>query len=457
MAGIGFDLKKLFVEENSANPKIDVAVKSAFITSGPWLSSVLFLAAVKLFIQDIMSKQEFDTFMSIAIYGFVFSMAISSSISYMSTRKLADILYIKDYQAVVRLFLESSFVLAIFSFLLCLLYLILFTNLQSHWYLICSFFALMCVMWQVMIFVSSMKDFNTVFFSFIFGLVLSFVALFFYGYHGAYEAISSFSFGISVTIGLLLNVLIKEFGYKPQKLNFAWLKEKDLYALFASGFLFYAAMWADKLIYWFDSEFKIEVIKGFFFFPAYDLAIFIAYLTMIPTVAYFSVFVETYFYEEQKSYLSSIENKKDLWHIKSSAENLFVAFLKSVFNVTIFQFLIAIASIVLLTYFFDFLNIAPESIPLLRISLFCAMAQIVLQVIIIFIYYFDFQKEALFITLFAFIANLFFTILLKDYGFEYVGYSYFASLLLSIIFALAISFYKFKRINYYIFMGSEVL
>lgn len=456
MAGIGFDLKKLFVEENSSNPKIDIAIKSAFITSGPWLSSVFFLAAVKFFIQDIMNKQEFDTFMSIAIYGFVFSMAISSSISYMSTRKLADILYIKNYKAVVRLFLESSFVLALLSFLLCLAYLLCFTNLQSSWYLICSFFALMCVMWQIMIFVSSMKDFNTVFFSFIFGLILSFVVLFFYGYKGAYEAIASFAFGISVTIGLLLNVLVKEFGYEPQKLSFAWLKEKDLYALFASGFLFYAAMWADKLIYWFDSEFKIEVIKGFFFFPAYDLAIFIAYLTMIPTVAYFSVFVETYFYEEQKSYLSSIENKKDLWYIKSSATNLFVAFLKSVFNVAIFQFLIAILSIVFLTYFFDFFVISPESIPLLRISLFCAMAQIVLQVIIIFIYYFDFQKEALFITLFAFITNLIFTFALKDCGFEYVGYSYFASLLLSIVFALAISFYKFKRINYYIFMGSEV-
>ncbi|MEY4503833.1 MAG: hypothetical protein RL154_125, partial [Pseudomonadota bacterium] len=192
-------------------------------------------------------------------------------------------------------------------------------------------------------------------------------------------------------------------------------------------------------------------------FPSYDFAIFVAYLTMIPAVAYFSVFVETVFYEEQKSYLSAIENKKDLWHIKTRARALFLSFLKSVFNVFVFQLIVALLFLLILTPSFDYFKISLESIPLLRISLFCALLQLVLQVIIIFIYYFDFQKEALFVTLFAFISNLTITLFLKDASFATVGYSYFISLVLSILFALGIAFYKLKRINYYIFMNGEVL
>jgi uncharacterized membrane protein len=178
---------------------------------------------------------------------------------------------------------------------------------------------------------------------------------------------------------------------------------------------------------------------------------------MIPAVAYFSVFVETVFYEEQKSYLSAIENKKDLWHIKTRARALFLSFLKSVFNVFVFQLIVALLFLLILTPSFDYFKISLESIPLLRISLFCALLQLVLQVIIIFIYYFDFQKEALFVTLFAFISNLTITLFLKDASFATVGYSYFISLVLSILFALGIAFYKLKRINYYIFMNGEVL
>jgi uncharacterized membrane protein len=312
-------------------------------------------------------------------------------------------------------------------------------------------------MWMIMIFVSAMRDFNTVLFAFAFGLFVSFIVLYFYGYNGAFEALWSFCLGITITIGILFGILVKEFDYQYSGFKFIWLRQTDFYILLLSGFFFYASMWADKIIYWFDSDFGKQTIKGFYFFPQYDFAMFVAYLTMIPAVAYFSVFVETVFYDEQKKYLSAIENKKDIWHIKASAQALFECFLKSILNVFTFQFLIALTFILILIPIFDFYKIAPESIPLLRIALLCALLQLVLQVIIIFIYYFDFQKEALIITLFSFISNLILTLYLKDFGFAMVGYSYFASLLLSIILALSISYYKLSRINFYTFMNNEVI
>jgi len=457
LAGIGFDLKKLFIEEKSSAPKIGTAIKSAFVTSGPWLSSVAFLGVTKFFIEDRMLEGEYLKFMSIMIYGFIFSMAISSSVSYMATRKLADILYLKRYDEVSRLFIESALVLSILSFAVSFTYIYLFTDIGEDWYLVSSFFTMMCILWLVMIFVSSMRDFDTVFYAFVGGLVISFVLLYGYGYRGYAEALFSFSVGVSVTIGVLFAILLKEFGFSEKSVDFSWLKEGKLYILFFNGFFFYAAMWADKVIYWFLSHFGVEISRGFFFFPAYDFAIFIAYLTMIPAIAYFTIFVETLFYEEQKSYLLSIENKKDLWHIKVGAKNMLRVFFKSILNIVIFQFSVALFFMLVVSPFLDMLGVFPESIPLLRIALFCALLQLVLQIVIIFMYYFDFQKEVLFITVFAFLLNAVLTYAFMDAKFSFVGYPYFISLLVSVVLALVIAYYKLSRINYYTFMNGEVV
>jgi len=184
--------------------------------------------------------------------------------------------------------------------------------------------------------------------------------------------------------------------------------------------------------------------------------IFIAYLIIIPTTAYFTIYVETTFYEHQRNYFSAIENKKTLSVIKNYEKELQNSFLKGLINVSIFQFTIALFFILSLQYFLDSSTLNIGSIPILRIVVLAVSLQMVLNVLIIFLYYFDYQKEVLIISTIYLILNFSLTLFYKDFGFEYVGYSFFYSTLITLFLSLIIAMYKIDKINFYTFTNNEV-
>ena len=101
-------------------------------------------------------------------------------------------------------------------------------------------------------------------------------------------------------------------------------------------------------------------------------------------------------------------------------------------------------------------NINIASIPILRIVVFAVSLQMILNVVIIFLYYFNYQKEVLFISIVFFFSNLFLTLYMKDLPYEYVSYSYFNSLLITLFVALMIVLYKMDRISFYTFSKNNV-
>jgi len=214
-------------------------------------------------------------------------------------------------------------------------------------------------------------------------------------------------------------------------------------------------MWIDKFVYWFSLK-GVELSKGFYFFPDYDFVVFISYLLLIPTTAYFTIYIETVFYEHQRDYFSAIENKKNLSVIQSYENELKNSFYKGLIRVSVFQFILSLLFVVSIQYILDNTNTNIASIPLLRITVFAVSLQMILNTLIIFLYYFDYQKEVLSISLIFFISNLLISLFMKDLPYEYVGYSYFYSVLFTLFVAMIISLYKIDRINFYVFSKNEV-
>lgn len=454
MAGIGFDLKNLFAEKKGVS-KANVAIKSVVVSTGPWLISIAMLGVLLTFLKEGMDKGSFHTLSGTLVYTFIFSMIISAPISNAVTRELSDRLYIEDFASVSSLFLSSLSVCAALSFSLSFCYLYFFVSSDFYALWGAFFFSLTSSIWIAMVFVSALKDYDTVVNAFAVGMVSGvFLALFAGGYE-LYATLFCFAFGMSITLFWLCARIYVEFDFK-RELFFGWLFTKNSALLMSSALFFYCGMWVDKIVYW-NSAKALSQASGFWFFPPYDFAIFLAYLTTIPTIAYFTVFVETIFYEAQREFLDGVVGGADLWSIKNLERKTQKAFFQALIMTALFQVVSAATIVLFATFAMDALNVNLLSAPLLRICAVAATIHILVQSIVVFLYYFDFQKESLFVAFCMFISNTILAFVFVDTTFEYTGYGYAISLLFTFLIAVWVAAYKFKRLSYYTFTSSSML
>lgn len=454
MAGIGFELQKVIDEKENYFPKISLALKSMVVTSGPWIISICTLLLIKFFLTIVISKELFDTFISIIIYSFIFSLIISSPLINIVTRYISDKLYLEEEDKIFPSFLGALISIGILSFSSAYLFIGFATGLQEYIISISYLFTTLSVLWLIMIFVSTLKDYDYVTYAFLFGMIISFLSLCFVWNDDLNELIMSFALGLLFTISLLTAKLMIEFP-SDGKIDFSFIFIKKYYVLFFSNLFLYLGLWIDKFLYWFSSKGE-EIIEGFYFFPDYDFIVFLAYLTLIPTTAYFTVYIETVFHQNQRKYFDAIENKERLSNIKLYEDRLKKSFFIGLIKIAIFQFFIAIFFALLVQSFLDVNEINVETIPLLRITIFAVSIQMIINVLVIFLYYFDFQKEVLFISILFFISNYIITHFMVELPYEFVGYSYFFSTLITLVVSLFIVLHKIEKINFYTFVKNEV-
>jgi uncharacterized membrane protein len=452
MAGIGFELRKVLINERGF-PKLMTALKSMFISSGPWIVSILTILTLQVFLKPKMADLEFNRLISIIIYSFVFSLLFSSPIINMVIRHISDQIYLGNEKKIFSIFLAGVLVIGLPSLGMAWGYLTYISDIGDYAITGAYFFTSLSLLWLVMVFVSAMKDFNVSTIAFIIGSMVSVAGMLWMAGEQAIYCLRWYTLGNCISIFILVSRFIQEFGFDLE-LDFSWLFKKELYPLYFSGLFLNLFPWIDKLLFWFCSENSIELIKGFFFFPAYDFAVFVSYLAIIPTVAYFTVFVETIFHESQVEFLQCIENGGDLDEINHRASQVYYTFLKCIYHTAVFQIFISLIYMLIVYAVCDQFTLAFEILPVLRICVVNATLQVVFQTIVVLLYYFDYQKEVLFISGLGCILTGFITWYLLSASWEYTGYSYFLALILALAAAMVLSIYKIKNMLYYIFNQS---
>ncbi len=77
MAGIGFILRKLAAQDNFSGI-IRAYFHSAIVAVGPWIMIVLCIGLISLLTTNYVGLVEVDEFLSIILYNFLFSFALSA-------------------------------------------------------------------------------------------------------------------------------------------------------------------------------------------------------------------------------------------------------------------------------------------------------------------------------------------------------------------------------------------
>ncbi len=452
MAGIGFELRRLKSKDNFLSTA-GAYLHSAMVSSGPWLFTVLALAGIVLLGSKYNSPEEMSIFRLIIIYNFSFSLVVAGPILIVLTRYLSDLIYEQDASeapgmligGMVLLFSVDALFAGPFYF-----YIAKFPqNIQMGAFIN---FLLISAIWFTSIFLSALKEYKIITRTYFIGMLVSFLASSFFAIsHSINGMIWGFNIGLAVIIIILIALILLEYPYAIKKL-FSYIPYFKRYQGLAYSGLFYSlAIWVDKWVMWTAKEGQV-LPSGMVSFPIYDSATFLAYLSIIPAMAFFVVSTETDFFEKYVTFFKHIHHHGTLKQIKESHHDIVLSMQENARNFLILQGSVTYICVLLAPQILDYFGIGFLQLGIFRIALLGAFFHVLLLFLTIILSYFDLSKEILWINVFFFVTNGICSYISLKMGFAYYGYGYFYSSMITSIVAYIVAMRLFNDLPYFSFV-----
>ena len=149
MAGIGFELRKIY-NEDSLFSKQKAYAYAGIVYTGPMLLGILLTAGVVVLTMVAgISENERDYILSNLTYAIIFSLVITSLFSLVVTRFVADMLYEKKFETIIPSFYASSALMLMIGTPLYALYLALASRSLAEVAMGVLLFGELCLVWNV--------------------------------------------------------------------------------------------------------------------------------------------------------------------------------------------------------------------------------------------------------------------------------------------------------------------
>lgn len=310
MAGIGFELKKLFHRHGL------VAMARAYgyagiICSGPMLLGILLqfgVLAVSGWWHVARSQQ--DLLVCMVTYTLLASLVLTSFFSMPVTRFLADMIFEHREQTILPSFWGSNALMLMLGTVLYGIFLV-FSGATLLQGLLCLWlFTEMVVNWNAMSYLTAIKDYKSILYSFMAAVVAAFLT-----------ACAALALGVPPVEGLLLAVafgygvmllwdviLLNRYFPQSDEDPWAFLRWVDRFMPLAlTGLATTVGLFSHLVITWMG---PLGVhVKGLFYgAPYYDVPALLAFLTILVTTINFVVSVEVNFYPKYREYYSLLND-----------------------------------------------------------------------------------------------------------------------------------------------------
>lgn len=458
MAGIGFQLKKLFRHQGFMMNARAYAF-SAFVTVGPMLLCMVMVMAIQSLLKIYGAPlSERELFVAVAQYGFVFSQLVTSGFIMIMYRFIADMIYLKQLEYILpSLHGIMAVILLIGGTSGAIFYLRspLDWNVKITAYLL---FIELLIIWIQMVYISALKDYMRIVKSFCYGVALSlgcsYVLVEFFHIVKVYAVIGSIDLGFFVMI-LLFTHHIEVFFRDNNRKYFHFFSYFDKYpALFFIGFFYTLGLYVHNFIYW-GSHFQVIIKNTFALAPFYDVPVFYALMSIIPSMVIFVVSVETEFYETYKNYYSTILNGGTIRDIQLAKKEMYNALMQQIGRVVEVQLFFSVFSLMLGILFFSKLGLTKLQLETFFLLVFGAYFCITMYIMTLVLLYFDDRKGVLGIMAVFLLTNTLFTYLFVQTDSH--GFSFFLSALLALIISFVRVYYLLKNIDYYTFCSQPIL
>ncbi|SFC09931.1 exopolysaccharide Pel transporter PelG [Butyrivibrio sp. YAB3001] len=324
MAGIGFELKKLF-KATGVLSKLRAYGYTGMVTAGPMLLGFLFLLAIQLIAKRMgLGNGESELLVSLITYSLLGSMMYSSIFSMVMTRFVADLLYEEKEEDVIPSLEGILFFLLPSGGALWILFLIFSGATFTRGFLSFTLFVELLAAWTEMNYLSAIKDYKGILLSYVISILaaLSTSIVGFMIFGGSVELLL---FSVVLGYGIMMAIdMALLYGFFPnsEERHFDFLPWFDEYSdLIAISFMTNIGLFAHLIIAWFSSI--GHQIKGLFYSaPQHDIAALFAFMTILITTINFVASVEVNLYPKYRRYYDLFNGKGSITEIEQAEKEM---------------------------------------------------------------------------------------------------------------------------------------
>nr|WP_236933578.1 exopolysaccharide Pel transporter PelG [Fusobacterium sp. oral taxon 203] len=434
MAGIGFELKKLFSEEEELPfANLRAIIFSIIVSVGPWLITATSLNIIIWISNQIeLARPKQLIFMSSIFYCFIFSQILTCIFQYIITRYVSDCVFKKKISKIRGAYLGSIKLIAILAFFVSFIFIKngdLSTPYKASFVFL---FVFMSLSWISMIFISLLKKYHFLIFSFFFGNFISMALGFyflkypvtFFEEEPIFWMLLSYGIGIFINFILTSSYILRAFKGKSEN-DFEFLTYlKGYFSLALIGFFYSVGVWGHVFMNWIVGD-SYRIAGVFQVSPLYEVAIFYCYCISIPSIVYFAIFLETKFLPVYKEYYKKICKTGTYSEIENSLKKMKQTLYQEILYGMELQFLISLTCVLLANAVFTYFDMDIYLLDLFRVSVFSTYCATFVSILITLYLYFDLRIHGICISFFLLFSNFFFTYIFGRLGKQYTGVGFF--------------------------------
>ena len=453
MAGIGFVLRKLATREDLTSLASGFLL-SAIVAAGPWLLTTVGLLVVSYASLGIFPRvRDYLLFRSLVTFAFALSLILISILQLPATRFVADRFFERRFSECRGIYLTAVLLTlapGVPVALLCALALRLPPAVGLGFF---DLLVVLMLLWITTAFVSTLRDYRSVGFAFVAGVAASVGATLWGGRHGGVAgALWGYLLGEGLIVALLAARIAVEFpgpvGVHRGFLASLW-RRKGLMLL---GVVMTLGIWIDKILFWFGPG--GERIRGFVHVNRlYDIAMFFALLTIIPTLALFVFYFETGFYERYRAFFARLESRRPLSEVQEAKEGM-VAFIRQGLGYILkIQGAVTFVAVlnahgILALFHADLL-----ALPIFRMGALGGLCQVIVTIEITLLLYFNQQRMVGRLAWLLLLSNAALTVLFWKISPRLEGFGYLSACLLSAIYGYRLLDQGVLDFEYTVFMS----
>ncbi|MGM0881210.1 MAG: exopolysaccharide Pel transporter PelG [Bacillota bacterium] len=458
MAGIGFELRKLFNGHGLLNHFIAYAY-SSLTTIGPMLLCMFMVVGMQwLMTLSGVSFLEKELFLTTIVYCFIFSVLITGGLSMVLTRFIADMMYLKKYEHLLSSYYGSMAVCLPIGALAAWLFLRgmpVGTGYKIVTYLL---FSELIIIWLQTVHLSALKDYKRIVRSFLIGVfcatIGAWLLLYYTPYDSAATVLTAIAAGFFIVVLLSAVHFEQFFPPKQSRIYWSFLSYLGKYpSLFFIGTFFYTGVYIHSFVYWFGPE-QFRVAGHYVISPFFDLPVFYAYLTVIPTLVTFVVSVETSFYEKFHAYYDKILNGGTLTDITLAKKEMQRTLIQEISFIMEVQLLFTVVSLALGIKILPSIGFTMEQFYAFTILVLGYFLFITAFIVMLMMLYFDDRKGVLILSGLFVALNAVLTFWTMHKG--YHGLGLFLAALLTLAAALGRLMLYVRNIDYYTFCSQPI-
>lgn len=460
MAGIGFELKKLFSRQGLfAN--IEANLYASVVTTGPMIMGAVLLFGVKyLAILVGASSHEQDLIVVGITYALLFPLLLSSTLSFVLSRFIADMLFQKQNERILPSMYGAMSILLAIGCAGWAVFLYLTDLPLAYSILLFILFSLAVVVWVQINYINAVKDYRSIMAGFFMGVVIGLLA----GYVLAvnqFEIVASLYSAVCIGYGIMVlyysAVLNRYFPMgKGTSLKFLEWVEK-FPALVFVGFFVTLGLFIHLMMMW-SSPWGAQVHGLIYHAPPHDIPALVAFFTILVTTVNFVTSVEVNFYPKYRLYFSLLNNGGSLHDFSKAYSEMMTVLKQEIFYLSLRQLIVTIIAIVVVG---DLLNnfgmgFTNEMIGLFRVLCVGYAFYAIGNSIMLVLLYFADNRDAL-LTAFALCAvNLIGTWVTIRMPVNYYGFGFVAAgLAMYVVGWMRLSGYT-RKLDFYIFCQQPI-